>query len=105
MAFAAGHLTRRYDCEGELRWINVLPEYRGAGIASELLRLLADWFLKQDARKICVDVEPSNTGARAFYLRHGARPLRDGWLVRDGMSSLRGANSRPNDHETMDFSK
>src|SRR5882672_941259 len=44
VGFIAGHLTRRYDCDGELEWINVLPEVRGTGVASGLLRLLAEWF-------------------------------------------------------------
>jgi len=26
VGFVAGHLTRRYGCEGELEWINVIPE-------------------------------------------------------------------------------
>ena len=81
VGFVAGHLTRRYGCEGELEWINVIPERRGAGIASELLRLLAGWFVEQKAFRVCVDVEPSNAVARAFYTRHGAETLNAHWLV------------------------
>jgi len=81
VGFVAGHLTRRYGCQGELEWINVLPERRGAGIASELLRLLAGWFVEQKAFRVCVDVEPSNAVARAFYTRHGAETLSAHWLV------------------------
>jgi len=33
----AGHLTRRFGCDGELEWISVRPECRSRGIASELL--------------------------------------------------------------------
>ena len=33
VAFAAGHLTSRYACDGELQWINVIPESRGIGVA------------------------------------------------------------------------
>src|SRR5688572_13996795 len=47
--FAAGHLTERYACHGELQWINVIPERRGAGVASELLSQLAGWFVEQGA--------------------------------------------------------
>ncbi|MEP6951840.1 MAG: GNAT family N-acetyltransferase, partial [Ginsengibacter sp.] len=32
--FIAGHLTRRYGCDGELQWINVAPEHRRSGTAS-----------------------------------------------------------------------
>jgi len=81
VGFIAGHLTRRYACEGELEWINVIPPSRGGGIASELLRRLAAWFTEQKASRICVDVDPANTTARRFYTRHGAEKLNDHWLV------------------------
>lgn len=81
IGFIAGHLTRRYHCDGELQWINVSPDYRGQGVATELLRQLADWFDSNNARRICVDVQPRNTIARAFYTRNGAAPLNDHWMV------------------------
>jgi GNAT superfamily N-acetyltransferase len=81
VGFAAGHLTRRYECDGELQWINVLAGKRGNGIAAELLRRLAAWFVAQNALKICVDVQPSNSVARKFYRRHGAEELNPHWMV------------------------
>lgn len=81
VGFIAGHLTRRFACDGELEWINVIPERRGTAVASELLRLLAAWFIEKKASRICVDVEPANTVARRFYLRHGAQKLNEHWLV------------------------
>ena len=77
----AGHLTTRHACDGELEWIDVVPERRGSGIASELLRRLAAWFVEQNARRVCVDVDPANTVARRFYMRHGATELKPHWLV------------------------
>ena len=77
----AGHLTRRFACDGELEWISVRAEYRGRGIASELLCRMAEWFVAHDARRVCVDVEPSNVPARHFYARHGAEDLRPHWMV------------------------
>ena len=77
----AGHLTRRYSCDGELEWINVIPERRGSGIALELLRRLAAWFAEQKASRVCVDVDPANTTARRFYMRHGTKNLNEHWLV------------------------
>jgi ribosomal protein S18 acetylase RimI-like enzyme len=77
----AGHLTRRHACDGELEWISVIPERRRSGVASELLRLLAAWFVVQKASRICVDVEPNNPTARRFYTRHGAVDLNPHWLV------------------------
>ena len=66
--FVAGHLTRRYGCDGELEWINVIPEHRGAGVAAELLRLLAAWFAGQSAAKICV----SGSISRLLPMMRGA---------------------------------
>ncbi|MGA7030619.1 MAG: GNAT family N-acetyltransferase, partial [Candidatus Acidiferrales bacterium] len=80
VGYIAGHLTRRYDCDGELQWINVTPEQRGTGVAAELLRRLARWFVKQKALRVCVDVEPTNAVARRFYKKHGAQTLSDHWL-------------------------
>ena len=79
--FIAGHLTRRFHCAGELQWISIRPEFRGRGIASELLRRLAEWFLQHDALRVCVDVEPSNQVARRFYARHGAEDLKPRWMI------------------------
>jgi ribosomal protein S18 acetylase RimI-like enzyme len=90
IGFAAGHLTRRYECEGEVQWINVVPEWRRRSVASELLRLLGKWFVEQGAFRVCVDVEPSNVAARAFYRRHGASDLRPPWLVWDDIRQVVG---------------
>jgi GNAT superfamily N-acetyltransferase len=81
VGYIAGHLSRRYGCAGELQWINVVPEQRGTGVAGELLRLLAKWFVKQKAFRICVNVDPANTAARRFYAKHGAEKLNEQWLV------------------------
>jgi ribosomal protein S18 acetylase RimI-like enzyme len=81
VGYIAGHLTERYDCEGELQYIWVAVKHRRSGIASRLLRMLAEWFCEQGARRICVDVEPENAGARSFYISHGARELNPHWLV------------------------
>jgi ribosomal protein S18 acetylase RimI-like enzyme len=91
MGFIGGHLTRRYACDGELEWINVIPERRGSEIASELLRLLAAWFTEHGALRICVDVDPANTIARRFYRRHGAQSLNDHWLVWNNINAVLGA--------------
>jgi len=81
VGFIAGHLTRRYHCEGQLQWINVAESLRRQGIATGLLHELGDWFTDYNAHRICVDVQPRNVGARAFYMRHGAELLNDHWMV------------------------
>jgi GNAT superfamily N-acetyltransferase len=88
IGFIAGHLTRRFHCDGELQWINVSPDYRGQGVASDLLRQLSDWFITCNAHKICVDVQPRNADARAFYTRHGAEPLNNHWLMWPDIASV-----------------
>lgn len=81
VGFIAGHLTKRYDCDGELEWIDVIQECRRSGIASELLQLLAAWFIEHKAVQICVDVDPANITAKHFYKKHGAKNLNRHWLV------------------------
>jgi GNAT superfamily N-acetyltransferase len=58
IGFAAGHLTRRYGCAGEIQWINVAREWRGRKVASELVSALAKRFVAHGALRVCVDVEP-----------------------------------------------
>jgi ribosomal protein S18 acetylase RimI-like enzyme len=79
IGFIAGHLTLRFECEGELQWINVTEKYRREGIASELLRLLVKWFIEQKATTICVDVGSEN--GRQFYVRYGAERLNEHWMI------------------------
>ena len=81
VGFIAGHLTRRFGCQGELEWIDVDPEHRRAGIASALFHLLAAWFVEHEAVYICVDVDPDNARARSFYKRQGAEELNPHWMV------------------------
>jgi GNAT superfamily N-acetyltransferase len=78
IGFIAGHLTHRYNCDGELQWINVIEDYTRRGIASKLIQILANWFVKQDAYKICVD--PGDDAARHFYRVNGAVSLNRHWM-------------------------
>jgi ribosomal protein S18 acetylase RimI-like enzyme len=96
VGFIAGHLTVRFACDGELEWINVVPEHRGSAVGSELLRLLAAWFAEQKASRVCVDVDPANTTARRFYKRHGADNLNEHWLVWNDIKIVLGSADRTN---------
>lgn len=91
----AGHLTRRFGCDGELEWISVRPECRNRGVAAKLLSFLAEWFVANNARRICVDVEPSNEVARRFYARHGAEDLKPHWMVWRDIGKEVAAESHP----------
>ena len=83
VGFAAGHRTRRFGCDGELQWISVDRDSRGHGIAGQLIARMAEWFSEQGLRRICVNVEPANTAARALYRLFGAEPLSKYWMVWD----------------------
>ena len=82
----AGHETRRHDCDGELQWVDVVPEYRGTGVAAALICELARWFDRRALHRVCVNVEPTNTLAHRFFTRLGARPLASHWLVWDDIA-------------------
>ena len=79
IGYAAGHLTRRFRCDGELQWIYVASPWRGDEVATKLLQLVATWFVSKGAQRICVD--PGNEKARRFYRRHGAVDLNKHWMV------------------------
>jgi GNAT superfamily N-acetyltransferase len=78
---SAGHLTRRFDCDGELEWIYVSAEHRRCGVGAGLLQCLATWFKQQGASRMCVNVARFNTVAHHFYARYGAEPMNQYWLV------------------------
>jgi ribosomal protein S18 acetylase RimI-like enzyme len=96
VGFIAGHLTRRFGCAGELEWINVGLEYRGHGISSKLLQLLAAWFVSEKALYICVDCAPDNVIGQKFYKRHGAEKLNEHWLIWKDISVLLSELNSPN---------
>jgi GNAT superfamily N-acetyltransferase len=67
IGFIAGHVTARFECDGELQWMLVAPAWRGGPVSNALLRSLAQWFAVE--------------GARRFYGRHGAIDLSEFWMV------------------------
>jgi len=88
VGFVAGHLTRRYVCDGELQWIDVAKDHRRQGIAGMLISTIAAWFVQQHAFRVCVDVAPENSAARALYVKFGAQPLSEHWLVWQDMRGV-----------------
>jgi len=86
IGFIAGHLTERFECDGELEWINVITKERGKGVAPSLILVLAEWFRKQNAFKICVD--PGDETARKFYAKNGAEKLNEHWMFWNDISIL-----------------
>src|SRR5215469_9688713 len=60
VGFVAGHLTRRFECDGELQWMNVAAEHRGQGIAQNLIVTMKQWFSQKNVSRICVNVAAEN---------------------------------------------
>jgi GNAT superfamily N-acetyltransferase len=85
--YAAGHLTRRFDCQGELQWIYVAREYRRSHVGTELFLLVAKWFVELNALRVCVDV--GDDAARPFYRQLGAVDLNKHWMVWNDISRVR----------------
>ena len=82
VGYIAGHLTTRHGCAGELQYIFVAPRNRRRGIATALLRLLAQWFSSQTAAKVCVALaDDSPEEARPFFESVGAAPLKRFWYA------------------------
>ncbi len=81
VGYIAGHLTRRFACDGEVQYLYVAPDHRRSGIASELVRLQLHWFRQQNARRICVNVDVESPAAAPFYLSRGAAPLSEYWYL------------------------
>ena len=90
IGYAAGHLTRRFDCDGELQWIYVVRGHRRSHVGTELLRLVANWFVQQNALRVCVDV--GDEAARPFYRRVGAVDLNKHWMIWNDISQLASLN-------------
>jgi GNAT superfamily N-acetyltransferase len=88
IGYIAGHLTRRFECDGELQYLFVAPTHRRRRVAIELLRLLARWFAQQGAAKICVNADVDSPGAVPFYSSQGATALNRHWYVWDDIARV-----------------
>lgn len=84
----AGHLTKRYDCDGELQWINVQTKYKNKGISTSLLKTLAIWFTQHNAKLVCIDVDPENIEVVNFYKKHNAIQFNEQWMIWQDISIL-----------------
>lgn len=89
IGYIAGHLTTRHGCAGEVQYLFVSPDFRRRGVATALLRLLADWFGSGCAQKVCVCVDADSPAAKPFYESTGASPFRRLWYGWDDISVLR----------------
>jgi predicted GNAT family acetyltransferase len=81
VGFVAGHLTQRFGCQGELQWINIAVGYRGSGVARALITRIGAWFVEQEAKRVCVNVDFRNVLARRLYSSCGAQILDKNWMI------------------------
>ena len=81
VGFVAGHLTRRLGCQGELQWINIAIGYRGSGVARALITRMGAWFVEQNAKRVCVNVDFRNILARRLHASCGAQILDKDWMI------------------------
>ncbi|MBV9763476.1 MAG: GNAT family N-acetyltransferase [Acidobacteriaceae bacterium] len=81
VGFVAGHRTRRFNCDGELQWIDVLREKRGRGIGQRLIAQMGTWFVSENMKRICVNVASDNVLTRKLYTKCGAQPLSEHWMI------------------------
>jgi GNAT superfamily N-acetyltransferase len=89
IGYIAGHQTTRHACGGEVQYLFVAPEFRRRGVATSLLRLMADWFVDAGALKVCVCVDGDSPAARPFYESVGASSFKRFWYAWDDISAVR----------------
>lgn len=94
VGYTAGHLSRRFDCEGELQWLYVVESARRQRIGAALVSCLAEWFAVQGVSRVCVNVDPNNGTACKFFAARGARRHGEHWFIWDEMLKGCGAPTR-----------
>ena len=65
--------------EGHLRGMAVLPRFRGAGVAAQLLDAIEDWLRTQGCTHVSLDTTLPLQPAMKFYEKHGY--LRSGCIT------------------------
>ena len=90
VGYVAGHLTRRFQAEGELQYLFVASGFRRLGLAHGLTKRLADWFVRQEVSRVCVNVDADSPAARLFYVSLGARDMRPHWMEWPDISTVLG---------------
>jgi ribosomal protein S18 acetylase RimI-like enzyme len=65
--------------EGHLRGMAVLPQFRGAGVAAQLLDAIEDWLRTQGCTHVSLDTTLPLQPAMKFYEKHGY--LRSGCIT------------------------
>jgi len=88
VGFVAGHITRRSDYPGHVQWIGVSPEYQRMGIGSELVWILAGWFVERQITKVRADVDIEFIGSSDFFNYHKAQLQNKRWLCWEDIRTI-----------------
>jgi len=102
IGYIAGHLTTRHGRAGEVQYLYVAPAFRRRGVATALLRHLAEWFVEAGARQVCVCVDADSGAAKPFYESTGASPFKGLWYGWDDISRLRRSKPPADSDEGQD---
>jgi len=89
VGYIAGHRTTRHSCTGEVQYLFVAPAVRRCGVATALLRRLAEWFQEHGAPNVCVCVTADNPMAQPFYESVGASPVKKFWYAWEDIGVVR----------------
>ncbi|MDP9082004.1 MAG: GNAT family N-acetyltransferase [Bacteroidota bacterium] len=94
VGYIAGHLTGRYDKDAEIQSFYVLRDQQRSGVGTLLLKSLLSWLATQNAKSLCVGIEPHNP-YQAFYLKYGGVHLNPHWICWDDIKALRAKTDQP----------
>jgi GNAT superfamily N-acetyltransferase len=87
IGYLSGHLTTRFNLDAEIQSFYVLKQEQRKGIGTMLLKEFANWLVKQNAKSLCVGINPENE-YRSFYLKHNGEYLNEHWIIWNDLSSL-----------------
>ena len=81
LGFIAGRVPLDPNGDAEINNVGVLPEFRHLGLGSRLLKRFRKVCSERRVAVIWLEVRASNSGAKAFYRRHGfgSRGIRPGF--------------------------
>lgn len=77
-------LTPMFELDCELTYLGLVPEVRGKGYSSDMMRFILDWMHREHLIRLLLAVDERNTPAVATYLRFGFHVTMslDAWLAR-----------------------
>jgi GNAT superfamily N-acetyltransferase len=88
VGYVAGHHTTRMHADAEIEYLFVAPSHRRRGVATELLRYQARWFVETGAPNVIVNADPDSPGATELYLACGASLINRHWLRWNDIAAL-----------------